>query len=130
MKTGMITFLMSTFALISQAQNDSDLLRGNWNIKAPSAPYGYQEGKISFHQTEDKLTADVSLTYANFQLDQLKKESFGYSCSECIDGSTVYIKFFITEKNGKKELKAVAEADGQVIDVQLTRTNKQKDLPL
>ncbi len=121
----MITFLMSTFALISQAQNDSDLLRGNWNIKAPSAPYGYQEGKISFHQTEDKLTADVSLTYANFQLDQLKKESFGYSCSEYIDGSTVYIKFFITEKNGKKELKAVAEADGQVIDVQLTRTNKQ-----
>ena len=106
MKTGMITFLMSTFALISQAQNDSDLLRGNWNIKAPSAPYGYQEGKISFHQTEDKLTADVSLTYANFQLDQLKKESFGYSCSEYIDGSTVYIKFFITEKNGKKELKA------------------------
>jgi len=75
--------------------------------------------------SEDKLTADVSLTYANFQLDQLKKESFGYSCSEYIDGSTVYIKFFITEKNGKKELKAVAEADGQVIDVQLTRTNKQ-----
>lgn len=125
MKTTIITMLMTAFAWTSYAQSDADLLKGKWNIKAPSAPYGYQEGKISFHQTEDKLTADVSLTYANFQLDQLKEESFGYSCSEYIDGSTVYIKFFITEKNGKKELKAVAEADGQVIDVQLTRTNKE-----
>ena len=102
MKTGMITFLMSTFALISQAQNDSDLLRGNWNIKAPSAPYGYQEGKISFHQTEDKLTADVSLTYANFQLDQLKKESFGYSCSEYIDAVRFISNSSLRKRMGKK----------------------------
>lgn len=54
-------------------------------------------------------------------IQQLKKEKFGYSCSEYIEGSEVTIKFIKVQENGETGLKVVAEADGQVIDVKLKK---------
>lgn len=121
MKTFVLTLLMSIFAWTMQAQNDSDLFTGKWSINAPSAPYGYQDGELVFQQMNGQLTVDVDLSGTVLKIRQLKKENYGYSCSEYIDGSQVYIKFIISNKNGKKTLSGEAEADGQVIDVQLTR---------
>lgn len=121
MKSIILALLMSVSFLTLQAQSESELFSGKWSVDAPDAPYGYHEGELAFQRVKGKLTASVNLPYTNLKIDNLKKEEYGYSCSQYIDGTTVKIRFIIEKKAGKKCLSAVAEADGQDIDVRLSR---------
>ncbi|MDY3070452.1 MAG: hypothetical protein SOR57_12550 [Parabacteroides sp.] len=121
MKKTFFALFMSVFALTAQAQGEKEVFQGKWDFNAPTAPYGYNEGELTFQQKNGKLTAIVELPNTDLNIQQLKKENFGYSCTEYIDGSEVTIKFIKVQENGKTSLKVVAEADGQVMDVKLKR---------
>lgn len=121
MKKKLLALILSVFAMTVQAQGENDVFQGKWNFNAPTAPYGYNEGILNFQQKDGKLTAKIELPNSDLDIQQLKKEKFGYSCSEYIEGSEVTIKFIKVQENGETGLKVVAEADGQVIDVKLKR---------
>lgn len=121
MKKKLLALFLSVFAMTVQAQGENDVFQGKWNFNAPTAPYGYNEGELTFQQKNGKLTAKFELPNTDLNIQQLKKEKFGYSCTEYIDGSEVTIKFIEVKENGKTSLKVVAEADGQIMDVKLKR---------
>lgn len=121
MKKKLLALFLSVFAMTVQAQGENDVFQGKWDFNAPTAPYGYNEGELTFQQKNGKLTAKFELPNTDLNIQQLKKEKFGYSCTEYIDGSEVTIKFIEVKENGKTSLKVVAEADGQIMDVKLKR---------
>ncbi len=112
--------LMSAFLTI-QTQSESDLLCGKWEVKVPEVPYGYHEGELTFQRVKEKLRVCVSLPYTNLNIGNFKKEEYGYSCSQYIDGTSVNIRFIIKKKGEQKCLFAVAEIDGKTMDVKLFR---------
>lgn len=121
MKKTIFALFLSVFALTAHAQGEKEVFQGTWDFNAPTAPYGYHEGELTFQQKNGKLTAKVELPNTDLNIQQLKKENFGYSCTEYIDGSEVTIKFIKVKENNKTNLKVVAEADGQIMDVKLKR---------
>jgi hypothetical protein len=51
-----VAVVVSANSAVSQANKD---LVGNWKYEAPSAPYGYEKGTLTFTEKEGKLAGEV-----------------------------------------------------------------------
>lgn len=99
-----------------EGKKGSDIT-GKWNYEAPTAPYGYNQGKIDILNKAGKLSAKLDIQGNITAINEIKQTGNTYTCTLYIEGANVDITL---QPEGAK-LTGKAEVNGDVMPVTFSR---------
>ena len=102
-----------------EGKKGSDIT-GKWNYEAPTAPYGYNQGKIDILNKAGKLSAKLDIQGNITAIIEIKQTGNTYTCTLYIEGANVDITL---QPEGAK-LTGKAEVNGDVMPVTFSRTKE------